>query len=189
MNTPAHLLLGAAVFGKRNNTRLLLGAFLGGLLPDLSLYLMAGVSLFLLNIPAQVVFDELYFSDSWQLVFSIDNSFVIWGVALLAAVKYRNGFFIALTGSALLHLVCDFALHHDDARSHFWPLSGFKFESPFSYWDSNHHAVIVAPLEGIASAIAAVYLILGNTHLAFKAGVLLLLLAEVYVLSNWLLYF
>ncbi len=189
MNTPAHLLIGAAVFGKRDNTRLLTAALLGGLLPDVSLYLMAGVSLFVLSIPAQVVFDELYFSDAWQLVFSIDNSFIIWGVALAAALRYKHAFFIALTGSAFLHLITDFALHHDDARAHFWPLTDWKFASPLSYWDSNHHAFFVAPIEGVATAAATVYLLFGQMHWLIKTGLVVLLAAELFVLSNWLMYF
>jgi len=48
MNTPAHLLIGAAVFGRPAPTRIVDAAFIGEMLPDLSLYLMAGVSLKLL---------------------------------------------------------------------------------------------------------------------------------------------
>ena len=79
MNTPAHLLIGAALFNKENSLILIGGVLAGGLLPDLSLYLMAGYSLFFLNLSTDIVFGQLYFSDAWQLVFSIDNSFVICG--------------------------------------------------------------------------------------------------------------
>ena len=150
---------------------------------------MAGVSLFILNIPPQVVFDELYFSDNWQLVFSIDNSFIIWSILLALAWKFRSPFFIALTCSALVHLLTDFALHHDDARSHFWPLFTWKFASPLSYWDSNHHATFVAPVEGLATIAATVYLVAGKLPLLFKIGFIVLLGAELFVLSNWLMHF
>lgn len=189
MNTPAHLLIGAALFSKRDNTRLLTGALLGGLIPDLSLYLMAGVSIFVLNISPHTVFGEYYFSDSWQLVFGIDNSFVIWGLLLALSLKYRSAFFIALTSAALLHLVCDFALHHDDARMHFWPLSDWKFESPLSYWDSNHHAFYVTPVEGIVTAIAVLYLLTGKLHTGIKAGLATLFVAQLYTMGSWLRYF
>jgi len=159
MNTPAHLLIGAALFSKRDNTKLLTGALLGGFIPDVSLYLMAGISIFLLNISPRIVFGEMYFSNSWQLVFS---------------------------SSALLHLVTDFALHHDDARAHFWPLSQWKFESPLSYWDSSHHSFYVIPVEGIVTAIATFYLVSGKLHHAIKAGLILLFIAELYTLSSWL---
>lgn len=189
MNTPAHLLLGAALFSKRDNINTLTAALLGGLLPDVSLYVMAGASIFLLNISPHVVFGELYFSESWQLVFSIDNSFIIWGLLLALALKFGHTFFIVLTCSALLHLVCDFGLHHDDARAQFWPLSNWKFQSPLSYWDSNHHSFYVAPIEGIATAFATVFLVMRKLHPAIKFGLIILFLAELYTLSNWLRHF
>ena len=77
MNTPAHLLLGLAAFGRKGTRSVSWAAAAGALLPDLSLYVLAGTSLFILGIPPQRVFDELYFSDSWQAVFAVDNSFVI----------------------------------------------------------------------------------------------------------------
>lgn len=189
MNTPAHLLIGAALFGHRNNGVVLGGALLGGLIPDFSLYLMAGISLFVLSIPANLVFNELYFSDSWQLVFGIDNSLLLWGAACAFSLKSGKPFFIALTGAALVHLICDFALHNDDARAHFWPLSQWRFFSPLSYWDSQHHAAIVAPVEGAIAAVATLFLIRNRWHLSIKIGMVLLLVAELVVLTNWLMYF
>lgn len=189
MNTPAHLLIGSALFSKQDNNRTLTAALLGGLLPDVSLYVMAGVSIFILNISPNVVFGEMYFSDSWQLIFSIDNSFIIWGILLALAVKFKNAFFIALTCAALLHLVCDFGLHHDDARAQFWPLTSWKFQSPLSYWDSNHHSFFVAPAEGLATAAATIFLMMRKLHPAVKAGVVILFVAELYTLSSWLRHF
>ncbi|RLK10118.1 hypothetical protein [Ruegeria conchae] len=82
MNTPAHLLIGAAAFARPAQGAALCAALLGSVLPDLSLYVMASASLYILNIPAQVVFDQLYFSPAWQTVFAVDNSFFVWGTAL-----------------------------------------------------------------------------------------------------------
>ena len=185
VNTPAHLLIGAALFSKHSNRALLGGALLGGLLPDLSLYLMAGYALFVLQLSTDVVFGQLYFSDTWQLVFSIDNSFVIWGVACALAVKIKRPFFIALSSAAVLHLLCDFTLHNDDARAHFWPITDWRFFSPVSYWDNNHHAAYVAPLEGLLASVAAVYLLSSKYHFAIKACLGLLLLAEIIAVTGW----
>ena len=61
-------------------------AVAGSLLPDLSLYLMAGWAMRVQKIPPSVVFDELYFSPRWQAVFAVDNSLILWGgLAVLAA--------------------------------------------------------------------------------------------------------
>ncbi len=62
MNTPAHLLVGLALCARRDVPRSGRWAALGGLLPDLSLYFLAGGALFVLQIPPERVFGELYFS-------------------------------------------------------------------------------------------------------------------------------
>jgi hypothetical protein len=184
MNTPAHLIFGAAAFAKPGHPKVTFAALLGALLPDLSLYLLAGTSLFILGIPAQTVFGELYFSDSWQLIFSIDNSLVLWGLGLAAALWWRSPWAIALTGAALLHIAFDLPLHHDDGRAHFWPLSDWIFESPVSYWDRNHYGDIVAPIEVIACLILCAVLWLRFTTLWARLvilGAILLQLAPAFI--------
>jgi hypothetical protein len=141
------LIIGAAAFARPGQTAINLAALLGSLAPDMSLYLMAGVSLLVLDIPARVVFGELYFSAAWQQVFAIDNSFVLWGLGLAIAIWARRPAWIAFAGAGVLHLAFDFPLHHDDARQHFWPLSNWVFESPLSYWDGRHYGNIIGPLE------------------------------------------
>lgn len=158
MNTPAHLILGAAAFARPDMPRVTLAAILGGLAPDLSLYLMAGWHLLVLETPGNIVFNELYFSEAWMRVFRIDNSFILWGIALAAALYYRSVWAVAFTGAALLHIALDFPLHHDDGRPHFWPLSDWIFESPFSYWDRAAHAGVFAPLEVMICLAACVWL-------------------------------
>lgn len=153
MNTPAHLILGAAAFARPGAWRITAAALAGSLAPDLSLYLMAGWHLFVLDTPAQVVFGQLYFSPAWVAVFRVDNSFLIWGAGLALALALRSGWGLAFTGAGLLHIALDFPLHHDDGRPHFWPLTDWVFESPVSYWDRAAHAGIVGPLE-IALALA-----------------------------------
>ncbi len=164
-------------------------AALGGVLPDLSLYLMAGVSLFVLQIPPSRVFGELYFSPAWQSVFAVDNSFVIWGLGLAVALGLRSAPAIAMTGAGLLHLATDFSLHNDDARQHFWPLSDWVYESPLSYWDSHHHAASVAPLTLLTVLISAAVIWRRWPDWRLRIGVLTLCLAEVWVVRQWLLFF
>lgn len=189
MNTPAHLLLGAAAFGRPAERRIIWAAMAGGLLPDLSLYLLAGASLFLLNIPPQVVFNELYFSDLWQQIFAIDNSFLVWGALLGLAIWRRSAWAIALCAAALLHIALDFPLHHDDGRPHFWPLSGWVFESPVSYWDRNHGADIVGPIGAALAVISAVVLWRRRPGWILSLLILALLVAELRVAYVWMFVF
>lgn len=158
LNTPAHLILGAAVFARPDAPRITAAALLGALAPDLSLYLMAGWHLFILSTPPEIVFGQLYFSEGWMRVFRVDNSFIVWGALLALALWWRAAWAVALTGAALLHIACDFPLHHDDGRPHFWPVSDWIFESPVSYWDRSAHAGIFGPLEILLCLGACVWL-------------------------------
>jgi len=147
MNTPAHLIFGLAAFGKVDAPKVTAAALFGAILPDLSLYLLAGTHLFVLGTSPEVVFGELYFSDLWQTIFKIDNSFLLWGVVLGLGLALRSAWVVALSGAALLHIGLDFPLHHDDGRAHFWPLTDWVFQSPVSYWDPAHYGGIVGALE------------------------------------------
>ena len=185
MNTPAHLIFGVAAFGRPDVRFVTLAAALGGLAPDLSLYVMAGVSLFVLQIPPQTVFGELYFSDAWQTVFAIDNSFFLWGALLALGVWRRSGILIAFAGAALLHVALDFPLHHDDGRPHFWPFSNWVFESPFSYWDRRQGASFIAPLEGVVCFGLVVLIWRRYTNWLQRALWTAVLALELWVIRGW----
>lgn len=147
MNTPAHIIMAAAVFAKPDQPKRNTAALVGGLLPDASLYTLAGWHLFVLGTPPQTVFDEYYFSDAWQSIFAIDNSFILWGMVLALGLWFKITWLWVLAGAALLHIGFDFPLHHDDGRMHFWPVSDWIFQSPVSYWDRKHYGGFVGPIE------------------------------------------
>ncbi|MEM9584987.1 MAG: cobalamin biosynthesis protein CobQ [Pseudomonadota bacterium] len=147
MNTPAHLIFAATAFGKPGKPWVTGAAIFGGLAPDLSLYLMAGWQLVILGTDPNIVFLVMYYSDSWQAIFAVDNSFFVWGALLGFALWAKSAAFIAFAGAGLLHLALDFPLHNDDARLHFWPVSDWKFISPVSYWDPQHYGSVVGPIE------------------------------------------
>lgn len=157
MNTPTHLLIGVAVFGRAHKPALTTAALLGALAPDLSLYLMIFWAVYLQGKPHHEVFDQLYYSDAWQAVFAVDNSFILWGIVLGVAIWRRWPLLLGFAGAAFLHLLCDFPLHGEDARRHFWPLSDWVFHSPVSYWDRRHYGGIVGALElGVALAMIVI---------------------------------
>lgn len=185
MNTPAHLIFGAAAFARPQRRGTLTASLLGALAPDVSLYLMVAASIWGFGIPAERVFRELYYSDAWQAVFAVDNSFVLWGLALGVALWRRSHIFIAFTGSALLHLALDFPLHTHDARQHFWPLTDWVFESPFSYWDRRAGAGLVGPMEAGLSILLAGLLALRFRRLWPRLGLALLLIAELSASGIW----
>lgn len=173
MNTPAHLIIGAAVFARPGDKAANSAALAGAIIPDLSLYVMAANELLIRKTDPGIVFGQMYFSEEWQRIFAVDNSVFLWtavlvmGLALqgnraadlgnaamslaswMKSFPVRANWIAVLGGAALLHLALDFPFHHDDGRAHFWPLSNWIFESPLSYWDPAHFGQIVGPLEGL----------------------------------------
>ncbi|MBF9031574.1 cobalamin biosynthesis protein CobQ [Rhodobacterales bacterium HKCCE3408] len=185
MNTPAHLLIGAALFSRREVRGTLPSALLGGLAPDLSLYVMAGVSLAVMDIPPSRVFGELYFSDAWQRVFAVDNSVFVWGAILGLALWRRWPALVAFAGAGLVHLACDFPFHHDDGRAHFWPLTRWIFDSPLSYWDMRHGAGVIGPLEVLTAVTCGIAVCLRYRIWPVWVVMALLMALELRTVIGW----
>lgn len=185
MNTPAHLIFGAAAFGKPGARRVTGAALAGSLLPDVSLFVLVGWSILINGTDAHTVFRQYYFSDIWQRVFAIDNSFLLWGILLGIALWRRGPALIAFAASGMMHLGFDFVLHNEDARMQFWPLSDWRFRSPFSYWDQNLHAGVVGPLELGASLLLCAVLIARYRSLPARMLFVFLGMSEVLTSDIW----
>lgn len=189
MNTPAHLILGLACFGRKGRPKVTAAAAAGAILPDLSLYVLAGWALSVQNIAPAVVFGEMYFSQDWQRVFRVDNSFILWGVVFAMAVWAKSPVWSAFAGAGLLHLACDLPLHHDDGRAHFWPLTDWVFQSPVSYWDGRRGAGIIAPAEFLLCLGAVCLTIWRYRSWLISIAMIALLALEFFVVRQWLLFF
>lgn len=189
MNTPAHLIMGAAAFGRPDARAVTWWALAGGFAPDVSLYVMAGVSLFVLGLSPQLVFDELYYSDMWQQVFAVDNSFILWGIGLGLALWRKVAWAVAFCGAALLHIAFDFPLHNHDARMHFWPLTDWKFISPISYWEGARGGDIVGAIEVALVAVLGVYLLRRFKDVWLRITFAVLALMQVVPFLVWRLVF
>ena len=147
MNTPSHMLIGAAVFARPLAPATLIAALAGGLAPDLPMFAMVLWATRVVGVPEHEVFSTLFFSETWQSVFAIDHSFFIWGGLLGLAVWRRQIILRAFAGAGLLHALADFLTHHDDARRQFWPVSDWVFRSPVSYWDARFYGDIFGVFE------------------------------------------
>jgi membrane-bound metal-dependent hydrolase YbcI (DUF457 family) len=187
MNTPAHLIFGAAAFARPDKPKVTAAAIAGSLMPDLSLYFMSAWSLFIIGNSPSYVFDTQYFSDEWQSIFAIDNSFFLWGLILMIGLWMKRDWLWAFAGSGLLHISFDFVLHNDDARQHFWPISDWLFFSPFSYWDRDHHGVLIGGMEAAIVLVLGLVLIrrFGWSKMSILFGIVTLLeLAPVLMFSG-----
>ncbi|MES2143324.1 MAG: cobalamin biosynthesis protein CobQ [Pseudomonadota bacterium] len=156
MNTPSHMLIGAAIFARPLEPKTLIAALAGGLVPDLPMFAMILWATRVAKVPENEVFGRLFFSDEWQAVFAVDHGFLVWGALLAGAVWLRSLTLRAFAGSGLLHAAADFLTHRDDARRQFWPVSDWIFRSPVSYWDARYYGDVFGLFEvGLVVALTA----------------------------------
>lgn len=159
MNTPTHMLIGAAVFARPAVPAALLAAFAGGLAPDLPMLFLVLWSTRVAGFSEQQVFGQLYFTDAWQSIFSVDHGFLFWGASYWVALWRTGPVLRAFAGAGLLHAAADFLTHNDDARRQFWPISDWMFRSPISYWDARYYGEVFAVFElGLVAVLTGLLL-------------------------------
>jgi len=147
MNTPAHVACSLLLWRRQPGWGSAIAVTTGALLPDLPMYGFYGYQKTWALQTERAIWSTLYFQDGWQLFFDAFNSIPL--AILLIAVCKLCGFRLGLlcAASALLHMACDFPLHHDDAHRHFLPISNWRFASPISYWDPAHFGHVFVWLE------------------------------------------
>lgn len=164
MNTPSHVILNLAILGRRSRSRLNSPIFWGALLPDLAMFGFYGWAKLIANMDETTIWRDAYYDPFWQDVFDVGNSIplALLVIALALLVRSRRPqwqttsiVMIFLASSVILHCLADLPLHVDDGHRHFWPLSNFRFESPVSYWDPDHHGDIVALGEFVLVLLAS----------------------------------
>ncbi|MEM1144581.1 MAG: cobalamin biosynthesis protein CobQ [Pseudomonadota bacterium] len=189
MNTPAHLLLGAAILARPHRRGSLTAALAGSLAPDLSLYLMVGWHLGVVGTPAEIIFRDLYFSERWQTVFAVDNSIFLWLGIFALGVHLARPWLRTFAATALLHIAFDFPFHAGDGRPHFWPLSRWVFDSPISYWDNAHFGWLLGPAELALAGVLLILLIRRFRSASYRALFALLFAMEAGSSGVWHLVF
>jgi hypothetical protein len=161
MNTQSHLIINSFAANKlyRNLDKTEELSVIGGaLIPDSAMFVFFVYYSFIVGAPQDVMWKELFFQPSWQAVFSVGNSIPLFFLLLLVSIFLKNRAFILLSFSVLLHIAGDFFVHADDAHSHFFPLSDFRFESPISYWDPNFHGQWVSIVEIVLVLICSYFI-------------------------------
>jgi len=112
------MLIAASLFARPDKPALTWVAVAGGLLPDLSLYLLVFWSLGVRGESTDKVFGENYFSADWQRIFSIDNSFFVWALVIAIGLYAKREWVWVLGVACIVHVLADFPLHHDDGLQH-----------------------------------------------------------------------
>ena len=156
MNTPGHAVLNLAVLGRHERPGCSGFIVAGAIVPDLPIVGFYLWERFVRAASEHAIWTSLYFDERWQRVFDAVHSIPLAAAGAVVGVGSGSAAAVLFFLSMILHDVCDLPLHHDDAHRHFWPLSDWRFASPFSYWDPHHHGAGMALAEVVVVAIAIV---------------------------------
>ena len=183
MTTQSHAILNIAILSKRYKPYLHSYACLGAIIPDLPIFIFFAVETFILRTSQRDLWGSRYFMEAWQNFFDIFNSVPL--ILILLGIGYyliHSERMTVVAWSMLIHCAFDFLTHHDDGHRHFFPLSDFLFASPISYWDRNHHAGIVEPIERLVILATSIYLF---PRLKTRLGQIVLVVINVLFLATF----
>jgi hypothetical protein len=185
-----HLVVNLLTLHHERRPELALPAVVGALLPDLPQVVFYVWVKLVHRIPEATIWEESYFDPGWQRVFSACHSLILIGLMLVAAGLWRNRWLVVLSSSMLLHAVGDLVLHNDDAHMHLYPVSSWRFESPFSYWDPAHYGGWMASIESLVVVVGSVVLLrTTRTRVvrgAVTLGLLLLIVGWTFGVMVWM---
>src|SRR5439155_24072487 len=79
------------------------------------------------------------------------HSLVVCAAAAVLAIIFCPAL-LPLVWGWIGHNVVDFFTHHAEAHAHFYPLSDWRFQSPVSYYERDHHARVYMTAEVLFAA-------------------------------------
>ena len=183
MNSPTHTLLALALLSKRGVRKRNWAIFLGSIIPDLAIYLWFPYQALIKGESGKRIWDELYFEAPMQNAVALFNSIPIYAVlaviGFIARGKLWGKCLLVFALAALIHMATDLPVHNHDAYRHFWPISEWRFYSPFSYWETDHHAGWVSLIEA-AIALGSIF-ILWRRFPKLWVKIVLGVLAAIYI--------
>ncbi len=166
MNTQTHLIMGAALFGRKIPAYAWAGV-VGGLLPDIPMLVIVA-TLKMTGVPNFLIFNVLFYQNWWQIANGLGHSLIFWPLILAVSwlTKGRSSerwkwwltIISIIAASAITHSIIDMLCHREDAHMHFWPLSWWKFVSPVSYWNPLHYGGYFSAFETLLGIAMAIYL-------------------------------
>ena len=172
MNTPGHYILNLALLGKTIAPQHNLVIAIGAILPDLPIFVFYFVAKFIYRMPEGKIWSEAYYEPFWHNTVALFHSIPLALLITAACYFFRWQAGMILGISMVCHSLLDLPVHHDDAHRHFFPLSDYRFISPFSYWDVNHYGKIVAFIE-MALVIIVNPIVLGLLNSPWTKGIVI----------------
>lgn len=158
MKTPSHAIINLAILARSQQPDLNLPIAIGGILPDIPIFLFYFWAKFIAGIPEAKIWSEAYYNPRIQTVVALFHSIPLSSIAWLIAYYFGWEKVQIISLSLILHSLGDLPVHNDDAHQHFYPFSHYRFISPFSYWDVNHYGSIVSSIELLLVLFSTGYL-------------------------------
>jgi len=128
-----------------------LPAVLGSVTPDLPA-LGRSASALAIGIPRAEVPRFAYRLEPWRHVHLALHA--VWPPAVLWALMPRGSAVRAFAGGWFGHVAVDFLTHNKDAWPALHPFSDWRWRSPVSYWDPEHHGQVFTALDLAGLALA-----------------------------------
>jgi hypothetical protein len=157
MNTPSHAILNLAVL-MQVQPEAATPIICGAVLPDVPMFVMYLWAKQVRRQSERQIWEDTYWTPFWQRInhgfHSIPLHLVGMGLGYLAGCTWAEFLFL----SAVCHALGDLPIHNHDAHRHFFPFSNYRFISPLSYWDPQHHGKTVAFVEKVLVLVATIYL-------------------------------
>lgn len=158
MNSPTHSLLALALLSKERHRKRNWAIFIGSIIPDIAIYIWAPYQKFVNGVSGADMWGKLYFEPPMQNLIAYFNSVPIYAVMAIigyaARAKTWGKLLLMFALAALIHLATDLPVHGHDAYRHFWPLSDWRFHSPFSYYEQDLHGKWVSLLEALIAFVS-----------------------------------
>lgn len=147
MNTPSHGIINLALLTGFTPSDANLFIVLGGILPDIPIFIFYGWAKFIAKIPESKIWSDAYQAPSIQKIVATFHSIPL--AVLGWTIAFQLGWSIAqiICLSIIFHNLLDLPVHNDDAHRHFFPFSNYRFISPISYWDPKHYGSLVSLVE------------------------------------------
>ena len=182
MKTPSHAIINLAILGKRQLSPANLIIVIGGILPDIPIFLFFFWAKYIARLPEAKIWSEAYYEPFVQNVVALFHSIPLAVIGWLITYYFGRQNLQFLFLSMVLHSLGDLPVHNDDAHRHFFPFSNYRFISPISYWDRNHYGSIVSVVEMLVVMLSS-YHVFGFVQ-SFFGKILLILVNGFYLIGS-----
>ena len=173
MNTPTHGIINLALLIKPQTPQANLAIVIGGILPDIPIFIFYLWAKFIARLPEVKIWSEAYYQPFIQNIVAIFHSIPLAIICWLISYYFGWQILQVICISLLLHSLLDLPVHNDDAHKHFFPFSNYRFISPISYWDPKHYGSIVALIEILLVLLATLRVFPGINSVIGKALIIL----------------